>query len=164
MTRARKLLVAVVNLRIWNQHFCTQAKLGSARYLASFLQDAVDKGHVLQWVGTETVERLTNDAPQHRKTTSVSSDSSVSGVSYPAPQPPKRPGSPNHPAPPGAKEGPWLLPAYAPTATQPCWLLPARATAARKSHRLFPASAPATSLTSKEGRRVCSETEADRVA
>ncbi|KAJ5744729.1 hypothetical protein N7533_009599 [Penicillium manginii] len=107
MTRARKLLVAVVNLRIWNQQFRTNAKLGSTRYLASFLQDAVDKGHVLQWVGTETVERLTNDAPQHRKTTSVSN---VSGVSHPAPQPPKRPGSPNHPAPPRRQQSPLAPP------------------------------------------------------
>ena len=57
LTRAKKLLIVVVNLRIWNAEFVRAAKKGSSRYLASFLKDAVDKGDVLRWVDRETVER-----------------------------------------------------------------------------------------------------------
>ncbi|KAJ5273304.1 hypothetical protein N7478_008429 [Penicillium angulare] len=46
---------------------------------------AVDKGHLLQWVHAETMERLAKDDPQHRKTTSVS------GVPHPVPQPQRGP-------------------------------------------------------------------------
>ncbi|KAJ5556242.1 hypothetical protein N7494_000157 [Penicillium frequentans] len=57
LTRAKKLMVAVGNLTIWNAGFVKKASSGSARYLAGFLKDVVDKRDVLNWVGVETVER-----------------------------------------------------------------------------------------------------------
>jgi hypothetical protein len=70
LTRAKKLLIVVVSLRIWNAKFVSAAKAGSSRYLASFLKDAVDKGDVLEWVGRETVERLLDSTQQQKMTTS----------------------------------------------------------------------------------------------
>jgi hypothetical protein len=55
LTRATKLLIVVVNLRIWNEEFVRAAKKGSSRYLAGFLKDAVDKGDVLKWVDRNTI-------------------------------------------------------------------------------------------------------------
>lgn len=57
LTRAKKLMVAVGNLTIWNAAFVNKASNGGARYLAGFLKDVVDKRDVLNWVGVETVER-----------------------------------------------------------------------------------------------------------
>ena len=71
LTRAKKLLIVVVTLRIWNAEFVRAAKKGSARYLAGFLKDAVDKGDVLRWVDRETVERVF-DSTQPQKMAAAS--------------------------------------------------------------------------------------------
>lgn len=71
LTRAKKLLVVIVNLRIWNARFVSATKTGSHRYLSSFLKDAVDKGDVLEWVGRETVERPSDSTK--RQTTATAS-------------------------------------------------------------------------------------------
>ena len=91
LTRAKKLLVVIANLRIWNQKFISRAKQGSGRYLASFLQDAMDKGDVLPWVGQETVERLVDPAQQKR-----SSLSSVFPPSSPVAKKVSRPSPASH--------------------------------------------------------------------
>lgn len=57
LTLAKKLLIAVVKMPIWNSKFFAVAKSGSSRFLASVLRDVVDKVDVLEWVGRETVER-----------------------------------------------------------------------------------------------------------
>ena len=69
LTRAKKLLIVVVNLRIWNAKFVSAAKGGSSRYLSSFLKDAVDKNDVLEWVGRETVERAFDSTQQQKMAT-----------------------------------------------------------------------------------------------
>ncbi|OGE55855.1 hypothetical protein PENARI_c003G12027 [Penicillium arizonense] len=71
LTRAKKLLIVVVTLRIWNAEFVTAAKKGSSRYLAGFLKDAVDKGDILRWVNRETVERAF-DSTQPQKMAAAS--------------------------------------------------------------------------------------------
>ncbi|KAJ6103638.1 hypothetical protein N7486_003860 [Penicillium sp. IBT 16267x] len=58
LTRAKKLMVAVGNLTIWNADFVKKASGGSSRFLASFLKDAIEKRDVLNRVGAETVERV----------------------------------------------------------------------------------------------------------
>ncbi|CAG8047206.1 unnamed protein product [Penicillium olsonii] len=57
MTRAKKLMIVVVNMRIWNERFAVKAKTGNTRFLASLLQDAVNKRDVLRWEGPPTVYR-----------------------------------------------------------------------------------------------------------
>lgn len=57
LTCAKQLLIVVANLRIWENKFISTAKAGSRRYLASFLQAVIDKGHKLTWVGQETVTK-----------------------------------------------------------------------------------------------------------
>lgn len=58
LTRAKKLMVAVGNLTIWNADFVKKASGGSPRFLARFLKDVIEKRDVLDWVGAETVERV----------------------------------------------------------------------------------------------------------
>lgn len=43
MTRAKKLMIVVINMRIWNERFVAIAKSSKTRFLASLLQDAVNK-------------------------------------------------------------------------------------------------------------------------
>ncbi|KUM55408.1 hypothetical protein ACN42_g11869, partial [Penicillium freii] len=57
MTRAKKLMVAVVNMGIWNERFVAIAKSRNTRFLAGLLQHAVDKGDILRWEGPSTVHR-----------------------------------------------------------------------------------------------------------
>lgn len=57
MTRAKKLMIAVVNMRIWNERFVAIAKSRNTRFLAGLLQHAVDKRDVLRWEGPSTVHR-----------------------------------------------------------------------------------------------------------
>lgn len=42
LTRSKKVLVAVVHMRIWNAKYVAAAKSGSPSFLASFLKDAMD--------------------------------------------------------------------------------------------------------------------------
>ncbi|KAJ5686613.1 hypothetical protein N7536_009232 [Penicillium majusculum] len=48
MTRAKKLMIAVVNMGIWNERFVAIAKSRNTRFLAGLLQHAVDKGDILR--------------------------------------------------------------------------------------------------------------------
>lgn len=57
MTRAKKLMIAVVNMGIWNERFVAIAKSRNTRFLAGLLQHAVDKGDILRWEGPSTVHR-----------------------------------------------------------------------------------------------------------
>ncbi|KAJ5506760.1 hypothetical protein N7453_005717 [Penicillium expansum] len=57
MTRAKKLMIAVVNMGIWNERFVAVAKSRNTRFLAGLLQHAVDKRDILRWEGPSTVHR-----------------------------------------------------------------------------------------------------------
>lgn len=57
LTRDKKLLIVVMNMRIWNAEFVRAAKKGSSRYPAGCLKNTVDKRDVLRWLDRETVER-----------------------------------------------------------------------------------------------------------
>lgn len=48
LTRAKKLLIVVANLGIWNKRWAAAAKNGPTRYLGSFLTDVFAKNDILK--------------------------------------------------------------------------------------------------------------------
>ncbi|KAJ5366982.1 hypothetical protein N7541_000923 [Penicillium brevicompactum] len=55
LNRAKKLLIVVANLEIWNKRWAEDVKKGSNRYLGSFLTDVFAKNDILKWDGAKAV-------------------------------------------------------------------------------------------------------------
>ncbi|KGO45305.1 hypothetical protein PEXP_059190 [Penicillium expansum] len=91
MTRAKKLMIAVVNMGIWNERFVAIAKSRNTRFLAGLLQHAVDKRDILRWEGPSTVHRpFESAAPSTQRRDSPSPPpGSLPGAAKPPPQRPQ---------------------------------------------------------------------------
>ncbi|KAJ5942100.1 hypothetical protein N7516_002268 [Penicillium verrucosum] len=96
MTRAKKLMIVVVNMRIWNERFVAIAKSRNTRFLAGLLQHAVDKRDVLRWEGPSTLNRPFESAgpPQPSAATRPARLQAASAPGSSCPPPPAQPPRP----------------------------------------------------------------------